>query len=117
MTIEKTLITKHDLEKLATLINVCARLGRDVSGYGMADVNPNSGNVYIWLEDYSTSLYIGLGSENVYALWSCGYCGEEYKMEVTEDTTENEIEEWVSTLDRNDGEHCEDCEVEEDDEE
>jgi hypothetical protein len=112
MEIGKTLTNAYDLEKFADLIKTSARLGRDLSGYGLADVNPNSGNVYIWLEDYSTTLYIGLGSENVYALWSCPYCGEEFEMVVSSDTTKEELEEWVDTLTRNDGEHCESCEIE-----
>jgi len=110
MEISKTLTNSNDLEKFADLIKVSARIGRDVSGCGFADVNPNSGNVYLWLEDYSTTLYIGLGSENIYASWSCPYCGEEFEMMMIEDTTENDLEEWVNTLTRNDGEHCEICE-------
>ena len=109
MEISKLLKNKHDIEKLAQLIGVCAKLGRDVSDYGEASVNTTSGNVYIWLEDHNTTLYIGLGSSDVYAMYICGNCGDEFEMVVSDNTAEDDISEWVETVEYNDGENCKNC--------
>jgi len=74
----KTELSSNDLTKVAKLILKARVLGMDVSGYGFADVNNNSGNVYLWLEDYPFCLYIGLGSDKIMANWSCPIDGEEF---------------------------------------
>jgi hypothetical protein len=54
----------------------------DVSGYGFADENKNSGNVYLWLEDYPFTLYIGSScDEEIMALWSNPEDGGELETE------------------------------------
>jgi hypothetical protein len=53
-----------------------------VSGYGQADLNPNSGNTYVWLEDYPVTPYIGLGGDDeICFLFSCPGCGEEWDVD------------------------------------
>ena len=74
-------LCNNELRKAALLITEASRLGMDVSGYGQIDVNPYSGNVYLWLEDYIFTLYIGLGNDEVMACWTNTNNGEE---EITE---------------------------------
>lgn len=74
----KSELSSNELKKVAKLILKASQLGMDISGYGEANVNNNSGNVYLWLEDYPFCLYIGLYDERVMANWSCHYDGEEF---------------------------------------
>ena len=74
-------------------------LGMDLSGYGQADVNPNSGYVYLWLEDYPFTLYIDLGSDTVYASWSNYYNGEEDQTSTEGETLESLIQ-WCEDLEK-----------------
>lgn len=78
-------LSSNDLVKVARLIVKASKLGMDVSGYGFADVNNNSGNVYLWLEDYPFCLYIGLYDSRIMANWSCPYDGEEFNREAGND--------------------------------
>ena len=83
--------------KIALLITKASDLGMDISGYGFADENKNSGNVYLWLEDYQFTLYIGLGSDDIYALWSNPMNGEEEEIEVGTKTLA-QLELWTEQL-------------------
>lgn len=75
----KSELSNNELTKVAKLILKASQLGMDISGYGFADVNNNSGNVYLWLEDYPFCLYIApFGNYQVMANWSCPYDGEEF---------------------------------------
>ena len=87
----------NQMRKVALLLTKATGLGMDVSGYGFADENPNSGNVYLWLEDYPFTLYIGLGSDEVMASWSDPYDGEEEDTE-TEGKSLHDLETWASDL-------------------
>lgn len=82
------------LRKVALLITKASDLGMDVSGYGEAAENQHSGNVYLWLEDYSVTLYIGLGSDTIYACCNNSETGEEYYWPVA-DKTLNQLLEWA----------------------
>jgi hypothetical protein len=68
--------------KIGLLITKASELGMDLSCYGVADENTSSGNVYLWLEDYPFTLYIGLGSDSIYALWTNSNDGEEIEVEI-----------------------------------
>lgn len=68
--------TSGEYEKAGRLITKAGKLGMNLAGYGALDVNLNSGYVYLWLEDYSFTLYIDLQG-NLKALFSCPYDGEE----------------------------------------
>lgn len=68
-------------QKAMYLIKVAEDLGMDTEGYGELAVNENSGYTYLWLEDYSFTLYMPINCElqltDVCALYSCPYDGEE----------------------------------------
>jgi hypothetical protein len=83
--------------KIGLLITKASDLGMDISGYGVADENNNSGNVYLWLEGYQFTLYIGLGSDTVYASWSNPNDGEEEETD-TDNKSLEELESWASNL-------------------
>ena len=70
------------LRKVALLITKASDLGMNISGYGEAGENQNSGNVYLWLEDYPFTLYIGLGSDTIYANWSSPIDGSEEDIDI-----------------------------------
>ena len=94
---EIKLTGNSQLRKLAALILEASRIGMDLSGYGDAAENPSSGNVYIWLEDYPYCLYIGLGSDTIYALWSDPDTGEEHIIE-TAGKSMSDLNAWVESL-------------------
>ena len=75
-------LCSNALRKVALLITKASDLGMDISGYGEAGENKNSGNVYLWLEDYPFTLYIGLGSDTIYANWSNPNNGEEEDIDI-----------------------------------
>lgn len=83
--------------KVALLILKASELGMDVSGYGFADENTSSGNVYLWLENYSFTLYIGLGSDTIYASWSSFLDGREEETE-TEGKILEDLWAWSNAL-------------------
>ena len=83
--------------KIALLITKASDLGMDISGYGFADENTSSGNVYLWLENYSFTLFIGLGSDTIYALWTNFNDGEEIEVEI-ENMSLFDIEHWAQDL-------------------
>lgn len=94
-------------EKAMFLIKVAEGLGMDIEGYGELAVNENSGYTYLWLEDYSFTLYMpincDLETKDVYALWSSPYDGEE--KEITLDNlTLGDLEKWAGECDKEDEE-------------
>jgi hypothetical protein len=93
----KSNLCSNATRKIGLLITKASELGMDVSGYGFADENQNSGNVYIWLEDYSFTLYIGLGSDTIYALWTNPNDGEEVEIEVQGQSL-SDLEDWAHKL-------------------
>lgn len=93
----KSNLSSNPMRKIGLLITKASELGMDVSGYGFADENPNSGYVYLWLEDYSFTLFIDLGSDDIQALWTNSDDGEE--IEITVDgMTLDDIQEWADDL-------------------
>ncbi len=93
----KSNLGSNATRKIALLISKASELGMDISGYGMADENNNSGNVYLWLEDYSFTLYIGLGSDQIYALWTNPEDGEEHDIAV-DGMSLDDLNSWASDL-------------------
>ena len=70
----------------------------DISGEGEAAENQNSGAVYLWLEDYPFTLYIGLGGvDTVYALWSSYECEREEEIKTTGETLHS-LTAWANDL-------------------
>lgn len=97
MEINNKNLCSNELRKIALLMTKASDLGMDLSGYGQADVNPHSGNVYMWLEDYPFTLYIGLGSDTVYANWSNPNNGEETDISI-DGMTLVDLEMWAMDL-------------------
>jgi hypothetical protein len=83
--------------KIGLLITKASELGMNISGYGDAGENSTSGNVYLWLEDYPFTLYIGLGSDTIYANWSSPKYGDEEDIDI-EGMTLFDIEAWAIDL-------------------
>lgn len=92
------------LQKAGYLLVVAGNLNMELDGSGVVDVNENSGYVYLWLEDYSFTLYMPICCElvksDVWALWSDD-TGFEYSMRLLESTTLTEINQWVYALENN----------------
>jgi len=96
----KSNLCSNATRKIALLITKASELGMDVSGYGFADENTNSGYVFLWLEDYPFTLFIRpCGDDEVEAVWSNPYDGEEHELDVNDMTLE-ELEEWAIGLSR-----------------
>lgn len=85
--------------KIALLITKASDLGMDISGYGQAGENGNSGNVYLWLEDYGFTLFIDLsGDDEIQAIWTNSYNGDE-ETRSADKTTLRELEAWAGYMD------------------
>lgn len=92
----------NEVRKAGLLLIKAAELGMDVTGYGELGVNINTGNVYLWLEDYQFTLYIGLGSDRIIALWTSSEDGteEEYALEAC--TILDTLNDWAEFCQRAD---------------
>lgn len=97
----KNNLCANAMRKVALLITKASDLGMDISGYGFADENPNSGYVYLWLEDYSFTLFIDLGSDDIKAIWSSPNDGEEIEIKVG-NMSLYDLELWAEELAKND---------------
>jgi len=84
--------------KVGLLITKASELGMDLSCYGVADENSSSGNVYLWLEDYPFTLYIGLGSDSIYAVWTNSDNGDESIIEVEPNMGLDYLYQWCDGL-------------------
>jgi hypothetical protein len=95
---------KWELEKAIFLQKTAVDLGMDVSGYGEVAVNPNSGNTYLWLEDYGFCLYMPINcelkKEDVVANWSNPNNGEEETYFLKSGTTLNQLDIWAGKLNK-----------------
>ena len=102
MEINTKRLCSNEVRKVALLITKASDLGMDISGYGFADVNPHSGNVYLWLEDYPFALYIAPCNKedyiHIYANWINPYDGEEHDMIVSRSTDLNKLHTWCARL-------------------
>jgi hypothetical protein len=83
--------------KIAKLLTKAVDLEMDLSGHGEASENPTSGCVFLWLEDYPFTLFIGLGAGEVEAVWSDPVNGEETIIEVGNMSLES-LESWAYKL-------------------
>jgi hypothetical protein len=93
----KSNLCANATRKVALLITKASDLGMDIGGFGFADENPHSGNVYLWLEDYSFTLFIGLGQDDIYAVWTNQENGDEHEIEI-QGKTLRELEDWAESL-------------------
>ena len=92
----KSNLCSNAVRKVALLITAASSLGMDVSSYGQADEKQNSGNVYLWLEDYPFTLFIDLsGDDEIQACWSDPEDGNECFVTVGNMTLAG-LYDWVS---------------------
>ena len=82
----KSNLRGNAMRKIGILLVYASDIGMSCECYGFADENQSSGNVYLWLEDYPFTLYIGLGEDTVYASWECSSDGHEYNIDASEMT-------------------------------
>jgi len=73
--------------------------GLTIDKYAQAGVNQNSGNVYIWSEDWMGCVYCTISMVTCWS-YSCLKCGEEYNFD-----TEQECREYAELHDG----ACEQC--------
>lgn len=92
----------NEVRKAGLLLTKAAELGMDATGYGELGVNLNTGNVYLWLEDYAFTLYIGLGSDRIHALWTSSEDGTEESITLEDCTQLDTIEGWAEFCQRED---------------
>lgn len=89
-------------KKAIYLLGVAEDLGMDTSDYGVLAVNPNSGYTYLWLEDYSFTLYMPINCElkksDVCALWTNPEDGEEIETDLSVHPTLEDLETWADDL-------------------
>ena len=91
-------LCSNALRKVALLITKASDLGMDISGEGEAAENQNSGAVYLWLEDYPFTLYIGLGGvDTVYALWDSCEGASDQVIKITGETLRS-LTRWAEDL-------------------
>jgi hypothetical protein len=100
MEINKKNLCNNELRKIALLMTKASDLGMNLASYGEADVNNNSGYTYLWLEDYPFTLFIGLGSDDVWALWSNPEDGEETVTNVIDEMTLENLYDCVADLEQ-----------------
>ena len=99
-----TKMCSWELQKAGYLLTEAGKMGMDVSGYGMLDLNMNSGNVYLWLEDYDFTLYMPISCElqesNIWVLWTNPEDGEETEKTLDEFGNNKlyNIEKWTEEL-------------------
>jgi hypothetical protein len=91
-----------DLERLADCFVAIRKAGLSTSPYTQAGLNENSGNVWVWDEDWVGCVYCSFGFDIKWS-WTCGDCGEEYDFD-----TYQEMDNFVSI--QNDLTDCNGCE-------
>ena len=84
-------------EKAIYLLKVAKNLGMDVDGYGQLAVNSNSGNTFLWLEDYNFCLYLPINcklvKKDIVVNYSCPMDGEETEIQLGSRKLES-LEKW-----------------------
>lgn len=88
-----------DLDRLIECLKLVKAEGLKLNKYCQAGVNPNSGNVYIWSEDWAGCVYCSLGFNTAWS-YSCPECGNECDFK-----TEAECREYAEKHDYK----CESC--------
>src|SRR5271169_5277379 len=102
MDINYSKMCQWEIEKAVYLQKTAIDLGMKLDGGGEVSVNSGSGYTYIYLEDYSFTLYMPINCDliktDVYALWANPEDGEEIEMALKKKTTLVDLEKWVAKL-------------------
>lgn len=89
-------------QKAMYLIQIAEQLGMEIDSYGELGVNPNSGNTYLWLEDYQFCLYMPINCEltksDIWVNYSSPENGEEFEIQLSKKSL-SELEGWASYVD------------------
>jgi hypothetical protein len=94
-----------DLERLADCFVAIRKAGLSTSPYTQAGLNENSGNVWVWDEDWAGCVACSIGFD-VFWVHSCRECGEEYEFKTYQELDNFLQENW------NDCIACKEVEVE-----
>ena len=73
-----------DLDRLTDCLKAIRAAGLSVDKHCQAGVNDNSGNVWVWSEDWPGCVYCSIGFD-VHWSYSCPECGEEHDFDSYED--------------------------------
>lgn len=96
-------IGNWERSKAIYLLSVADQLGIDLDGYGELNVNPRSGNTYLWFEDYNFCLYMPINCElcrgDVWVAWTDPENGDEEEISL-DNMTLQDIEKWVEGLEK-----------------
>lgn len=90
-------------KKAIYLMNIAEnKLDMNLNDYGFLDVNQNTGNVYIWLENYPFSLYLPINCEltenDIYVLYTDTETGEETEETLDKFEDLNDIYKWIEKI-------------------
>jgi len=104
MEIKLNNMCKWERQKAIYLLEVAEGLGMDTSGYGELAVNKNSGYTYLWLEDYSFTLYLPINCEltkkDVMLIWTNSDNGNEEETELNNKSLDD-CYKWVEEQEKN----------------
>jgi hypothetical protein len=92
-----------DLDRLTDCLSAIRAAGLSVDKYTQAGVNDNSGNVWVWSENWPGCVYCSIGFDVQWS-YSCPECGEEHDFDTFE-----EMSDYAQTHDG----RCESCTPEE----
>jgi len=102
MEINNKNMCQWEITKGAFLISQASALGMNVTGYGLLDVDQNSGNTYLWLEDYPFTLFMPISCDlektAIYAIWSDFNNGDDTELALSDNTTLEDLYNWVESL-------------------
>jgi hypothetical protein len=93
-----------DLDRLTDCLKAIRAAGLSVDKYTQAGVNQNSGNVWVWSENWSGCVYCSIGFDVQWS-YSCPECGDEHDFD-----TFQELESYAIEHNHN---RCESCQTEE----
>lgn len=69
-----------DIDRLTDCLKAIRAAGLSVDRHTQAGVNQNSGNVWVWSEDWAGCVACSIGFD-VFWVYSCPDCGEEHEFE------------------------------------
>jgi hypothetical protein len=90
-------------KKAIYLMNVAENeLNLDLDGYGEIGVNQNSGNVYLWIENFNFSLFMPINCElqlsDIYVHYFNFETGEESEKLLTDFDNIKDIYNWIDKI-------------------